>query len=302
MGTWSVTLYGSDAASDLRDQVRELLRTPLEVSAIIKTLSTGFPGLQNKDDEEYSDLWLALADQFHRHAVPARDVLATAASIIDDGLDLRMKQTLGMSDPDLAKRRRMLDELRRKWATPHPKPVARKVQAQPDAFIFEPGDCVCYPVKETGRTINPYFARPEADPDWRHDGYGAMAVLTRGHYLGTFAWYGFARLGLLTPDKPALDRCAAAMVDSQTTTLAQRMGEKPELCIYASRLTPAWGRKMRFEILGRFVLNEAVIREDLAAFLGPRFVPGPCLAGELSGFGLREPSTIPLARYVTPNS
>jgi hypothetical protein len=300
MGTWSVALYGSDAASDIRDQVRELLRTPLDVNAIVETLTASFPGLQNKDDEEHSDLWLVLADQFHRHAVPAREVLATAASIIDGGLDLQMKRTLGMTEQDLIKRGKVLKELRSKWATPHPKPVARKIQAKPDALIFEIGDCVCYPVKNTGKTINPYFPRPEADPDWRQDGYGAMTVLTRGHYLGTFAWYGFARLALFTPDKPGLDACATAMVDSQTTTLAQRMGEKPELCIYASRLTPAWGRKMRFEVLGRFVPDDPVIREDLAAFFGPGFVPGICLAGELSGFGLREPSTIPLSRYVTP--
>ena len=62
----------------------------------------------------------------------------------------------------------MLNELRARWAMPHPKPIARRIQLRPDALIFDIGDCICYPVKDTGKTINPYFATPEADPDWRH--------------------------------------------------------------------------------------------------------------------------------------
>jgi hypothetical protein len=124
-----------------------------------------------------------------------------------------------------------------------------------------------------------------------------MAVLARGHYLGTFAWYAVARLSLFDPQKPTLDTCAAARVEAQTTTLNQRMGDKPQLCIYASRLTPLFGRKMQFEVIGRLVPNAATIRHDLAAFFAPGFVPGTCLANELTGFGIREASSIPLSRY-----
>jgi hypothetical protein len=112
MGTWRVTLYGGDSASDVRDRVRELLRTPLEETALIRALAASFPGLNNKEDEEYPDLWLAVADQLHRYAVPAPRVFATARSIIDEGLDLAVKRTLGMTDRDLTKRAKVLDELR----------------------------------------------------------------------------------------------------------------------------------------------------------------------------------------------
>jgi hypothetical protein len=35
MGTWSVTLYGNDAAADIRGDVKELLRAPLDETAIV---------------------------------------------------------------------------------------------------------------------------------------------------------------------------------------------------------------------------------------------------------------------------
>ena len=43
-----------------------------------------------------------------------------------------------------------------------------------------------------------------------------------------------------------------------------------------------------------------VIREDFGVFFTPSFVPGVCLANELTGLiGTRHPSAIPLARYAT---
>jgi hypothetical protein len=204
-----------------------------------------------------------------------------------------------MTERDLAKRAKLLTELREKWAKPHPKPVKRKVQEKPDAFVFEVGDCVTYPVKDTARTLNPQSAKPEADPDWRHYGYGAMAVLGRGHYLGVFAWYAVARLNWFETTKPTLAACAAAMIEQETTTLWQKMGEKPRLCLFASRLTPAWARKMRFEPVGRLVPNDKALAEAVAPFADPKFIPGVFLAGELSGMGTRAPSSVPLARYLS---
>lgn len=295
MGTWSVTLYGSDAANEIRDSVRELFKAPFDDDEIVATLTKTYPNLADKNDEEYPDMWLALADQFHSHGINAPRVFRTANAIIDSGLDLKAKRAQSMAERDLARRAKLLAELHAKWSKPHPKPAKRKVQEKPDAFVFEIGDCVTYPVKSTGKTINPYFAKPEADPDWRHDGYGAMGVLARGRYLGVFAWYAVARLNLFAATRPALDACAAAMIDSQTTIL----GGKPELCIFASRLTPAWARKMRFESVGRLVPNEKVLAKELTRLTDAKFVPGICLADELSGLGARAPSAVPLSRYLS---
>ena len=56
---------------------------------------------------------------------------------------------------------------------------------------------------------------------------------------------------------------------------------------------------MRFEVIGRLVPDDKAIREDLAAFSKPDFVPGVCLSNELSGFGKREASSMPISRYLT---
>jgi hypothetical protein len=181
MGTWSVALYGNDSAADIRGDVKELLRAPLDEAEIIAALTESYPSLGDSSDEEYCDLWLAVADQFHAYGVSAPAVFATATTIIDTGLDLDTKRTLGMDERDLAKRGKLLKALREKWARPHPKPFRRKVQSRPDAFVFEVGDCVAYPVSTSGSTINPYFAKAEDDPRWKPAGFGAMAVLTRGH-------------------------------------------------------------------------------------------------------------------------
>jgi hypothetical protein len=300
MGTWSVTLYGNDAAADIRGDLKDVLRAPLDEAGILAALTKAHPGLSDKTDEEYCDLWLAVADQLHAHGVAAPAVLATATTIIDTGLDLDMKRSLGMDDRSLARRAKLLNELRARWARPHPKPLKRRIQSKPDAFVFEAGDCVAYPVSKSGATINPYFAKAEDDRQWAHDGFGAMAVLTRGHQHGVFAWYAVARLSLRSASLPALDECAAAMIEAESSLVEDRMGEKPRLAVFASRLSPLFAKKMRCEVAGRLAPHAAAIRQDFEVFFWPAFVPGVCLASELSGcIGTRRPSTVPLARYAT---
>lgn len=298
MGTWSVTLYGNDAAADIRGDIKDLLRAPLDEAAIVAVLTETYPGLDDRADEDYCDLWLAVADQLHAHGMAAPAVLDTAATIIDTGLDLDTKRSLGMDERSLARRARLLAELRAKWARPHPKPVKRKIQSKPDAFVFAAGDCVSYPVSNSGGAINPYFATAEDDPQWAHAGFGAMAVLARGHRYGVFAWYAVARLGLRDRDRPALADCATSMIEAELSLLEGRVGEKPRLAVFGSRLSPLFARKMRCEVVGHLEPNDAVIRQDFGIFFSPSFVPGACLANELSGLiGTRRPSTVPLSRY-----
>lgn len=298
MGTWGVGLYGNDTSSDVRGDVRELFRTPLEIDAIVGELTKKYAGFKNKDDEDHTDLWLALADQLHTFGVSNPKVFATARAIVDSGLDLKIKRALGMEERDLAKRERLLKDLSATWAKPHPKPVKRKIQSKPDAFIFEVGDCATFPMMEADAAINPYFAK--LDPKWTPDAYGATAVLARGRHLGVFAWYAVTRLDLRTAKRPTFDRCAAAMVEVELSLVEEHMGEKPRLAIFASRLTPLHGKRMHFEIAGRLAPNEKTIREDLAAVFAPGFVPGTCLSSDFTpAIGKRMASKIPLSRYLT---
>jgi hypothetical protein len=88
------------------------------------------------------------------------------------------------------------------------------------------------------------------------------------------------------------------MIEAESSLLDERMGEKPRLAISASRLTPLFARKMRFEVIGHLHPDLDVIRADFGLFFASTFVPGSCLANELTGcIGTRAPSSIPLARY-----
>lgn len=298
MGTWSTALYGNDTSADIRGDVRELLRTPLSVAEIVAALREKHPAFEDKNDEDYTDLWLALADQLHAYGIRDPKVLTTAQAIVDSGLDLKIKRALGMGERDLAKRERVLHDLRAKWAKPNPKPVKRKIQTKPGAFIFEVGDCATFPMTQADAAINPYFTK--LDPNWKADAYGAMAVLARGRHLGVFAWYAVARLALRAAKRPALDRCAAAMIEAELSLVEERMGEKPRLAIFASRLTPLHGGRMQFELAGRLTPKEKAIREDLADVFKPGFVPGTCLSSDFTpAIGSRTASKIPLSRYLS---
>jgi hypothetical protein len=297
MGTWDATLYGNDTSSDLRDNLRELFRTPLEIDAILRELTAKYAGFDDEDSEDHADLWLALADQLHTHGIARPDVFAKARAIVDSGADTNMKRDLGMDPRDLVKRERLLKDLRAKWAKPNPKPVKRKIQTKPDAFIFEIGDCLTFPITEADAALNPYV--PKHDPAWEPDAYCAMGVLARGRHLGVFAWYAVARLSLRTAKRPMLERCAAAMIDSELAYAAELMGEKPRLCLFASRLTPLHGKRMQFELAGRLKPVEEAIRRDLAHVFAPGFVPGPSLSGDFfPAIGSRTASNVPLCEYL----
>jgi hypothetical protein len=301
VGTWSVSLYGNDAAADVRGDLADLLRAPLDGNEIVAALRESYSSLDDEGDGDYCDLWLAIADQFHRYGLAAPEVMDIAERIISTGLDLDAKRALGMDPRSLGKREKLLRELRATWATPHASPRPRRVQAKPDAFVFEPGDCVAYPVSTSRRSINPYFAKAEDDPAWKPDGYGAMAVLTRGHRYRVFAWYAVARLSVWSRETPSLALCAGAMIESESSLLDERLGEKPRLAVGAGRLPPLFARKMRFETVGHLQPILDALRTDFGVFFDRPFVPSPSLANELSGIpGTRGPSTIPLSRYMVP--
>lgn len=297
MGTWSAALYGNDTSCDIRGDVREFLSTPLSADAILSELQKKYPDLDDSKSEDYADLWLALADQLHTHGIANPKVFATARAIVDNGIDLKIKRTLGMDERDLAKRERLLQDLRAKWAKPNPKPQKRKVQSKPDAFVLDVGDCVTFPMTEADAAINPYFTKH--DPAWEPDAYGAFAVLARGLHLDLYAWYAVARLSLRTSKRPTFDRCAIAMIEAELSLVAEHMGEKPRIAIFAGRLKPLHVKRMAFEVAGRLTPNDKAIRDDLAGFFKPGFTPGISLSNDFTpAIGSRSASKVPLSRYL----
>jgi hypothetical protein len=294
MGTWSTALYGNDASSDIRGDLKELFTTPLPIDAILAKLRAKY-ALDDENNEDYADLWLALADQLHTHGIVAPKVFATARAIIDKGIDLKVKRALEMDERDLAKRASLLKELRAKWAKPHPKPQKRKIQSKADAFVFEIGDCVTFPMTEGDSMV----LAGKYDKGWEPDAYGAFAVLARGLHMDLYAWYAVARLHLRTAKRPRLERCAAAMIESELGYGAELMGEQPRIAIFDGRLKPAHAKRLGLEVAGRLKPIDKAIRDDLHHVFKPDFMPGPSLEGcFLREIGSYTASKTPIYQYL----
>jgi hypothetical protein len=196
MGTWGTGLYASDFAADLRTTIRAVLRLPFEPDRLAEIVAATEPtAAANAADEDHSNFWLVLADQFARHGVRSDQVVEKTLEIIDSGRDLDMQAQLGQSASGLEKRRRVLADLRERIVA-SPAAGARKVLKAPQPFVMDVGDALIYPTCG-GQCRNPYVAHlerlkiygPNGGQVWTPDGWGALVIVTRGHTFGFFAWY-----------------------------------------------------------------------------------------------------------------
>ena len=72
MGVWSVGLYSSDFALDLRSTISAVLRLPFSDERLIDAICETEPqSAENPDDEDYATFWLVLADQLAKRGLPA---------------------------------------------------------------------------------------------------------------------------------------------------------------------------------------------------------------------------------------
>src|ERR1700746_1569422 len=108
--------------------------------------------------------------------------------MIDAGTDLAIMARLGMTEKDLAKRHKMLAELRTKLASPvagKPRPVLKARQP----LLMQPGESLAYPTSN-GHCINPYFPSKERmRPAWRQDSWSACVIIEWGPAFDFLAWY-----------------------------------------------------------------------------------------------------------------
>jgi hypothetical protein len=232
MGAWGPGLYSDDFALDLRATLSAVSRLPMDGNEIVELLSGLEPASQSPDDEDYGTFWLVVADQLHRRGItsPARE---RALGIIDDGSNLEMLETLGMSGADLNKRRRNLQKLRDALAE---SPPARspKTLKKPQPLLLERGQVYVYPVDSKGNCVNPYMPE-EIREQFAPVGWGAFHVVATGHALGYLAWYELARTGKIIKRKPNLRKAMATIKPS-------RRG--------IGTLSRAHASRMRIELLG----------------------------------------------------
>ncbi|MEM9476593.1 MAG: hypothetical protein AAGA71_14960 [Pseudomonadota bacterium] len=234
MGAWDTGLYDNDDAADLRDAFKEVAKLPIDTDELVERLATRFGIGKNPFDEDEVDLWLALADQLHRHGIDHAPTMAQARTIISDGHDLEAKRVLEMSEADLRRRSKVLDKLLETWSAPHPKPKRVKKIPGPEKFLFEVGDVWAYPSMDgAAHPFSAYNFDPKAEPSlFQPDGWGAMVVLDRWHQDGFYARYLIALAMPEGTERPALETVLRAplqvmeepefYIDEQTDELRHR--------------------------------------------------------------------------------
>src|SRR4029078_1535159 len=132
MGVWSVALYSSDFAMDLRSTISAVLRLPFNEEQLIDAICEAEPqSAENPDDEDYSTFWLVLADQLAKRGLPATRAREMALRIIDSGADLASLEKRGAQAVDLKKRRVVLQELRARLESAQPATKPRALLKRP---------------------------------------------------------------------------------------------------------------------------------------------------------------------------
>jgi hypothetical protein len=207
MGVWDIGLYSSDFALDLKPTITTMLKLPLSETEILEHIKKAYSEIcENKTDEDYTIFWLVLADQMHKKGISLPKVFEMAIAIIDSVEDIRMCKDLGMLEPELKKREKILQDLKKRLSFPVEK-KARKTLKKPQELIFQNGDLFCFPINDKGHCFNPYIKESDRG-NWRNDfiqtGWGAGLVSFAGHILDYFACYQVVvcKKGFPTNQKP----------------------------------------------------------------------------------------------------
>src|SRR5436305_13665934 len=173
MGTWGTGLYSGDFAMDLRSTIGAVVRLPFSPDRLVDVLCDAEPGpARSADDPDHTVFWLVVADQFAKRGIDSFRVRETALSIIDEGSDRAMMAVLGMSQPGLRARDKVLAEIRGRLLSAPPL-KDRSTLKKPQPYLVEIGDAYAYPASG-GANINPYFSSVEKIPNWRPDGWGVL--------------------------------------------------------------------------------------------------------------------------------
>jgi hypothetical protein len=140
MGVWGTGLYSGDFAMDLRSTISAVARLPFDPDRLVDIICETAPtAATNPKDEEHTTFWLIVADQFSKRGIVCDRVREKALEIIDSDNELQMLRDLGMTDPHLRKRRKLLQELRARIAAA-PASKARPVLKKPQPLLMDVGD------------------------------------------------------------------------------------------------------------------------------------------------------------------
>src|SRR3954454_9642897 len=213
MGVWNTGLYSSDFALDLRSAISAVIRLPLDADQLVQVLSELEPtASQSMDDEDHTSFWLVLADQFAKRGMLTESLRSKALNVIDGGLDVSMHARRGMAGSHLAKRRKVLEQVRARVLDRQESTKSRPVLKNPQPYVMEVGDVLVYPTSK-GKPINPYITpgkeRSSGPLAWNQDGWSALVVVDRGRAFGFLTWYRPMTITVALPDRPELSMLEA---------------------------------------------------------------------------------------------
>jgi hypothetical protein len=250
MGVWNTGLYSSDFALDLRSAIAAVVRLPLDAGQLVDALCELEPSAaaHRVDDEDHTTFWLVVADQFAKRNIVADRARDAALAIIDSGMDLDMHAKRGMGEPDLAKRRKVLQDVRARVLATQQSNKSRPVLKNPQPYLMEVGDVFAYPTAK-GRPINPYITpgkgRSGGPLAWSQDGWSAFVVVGRGRAFGFLAWYRPMTIATAVADRP---------------TLSALDGEPLWIFRLAGTCSAVHFKRMRLEHIGRLPVDSAKLK------------------------------------------
>jgi hypothetical protein len=213
MGTWGVGLYSGDDALDLRASISAVCRLPRDGDELIELLAELNPEARDPANEGHSTFWLVVADQLHRRGIHS-GARSRALDIIASGSDLAMLARLGLTDADLRKRRRILDELAAELRSEPPE-KPRKTLKKPQPLLFGAGDVLAFQVDERGNCYNPYKTDP-VFANFKPVGWDGTMIVASGHALEYLAWYAVAPTSAPFKARPTLEQVTSRLELAKT--------------------------------------------------------------------------------------
>ncbi|MEJ6403104.1 hypothetical protein [Yoonia sp. 2307UL14-13] len=206
MGAWGSGLYQCDEAADVKEAFADTVKLPVDVDELVARVARKCGLGTDPTSEDEVDGWLVIADQLHLFGLDHDPTFQTARHIIDSGADLHCKEELEMSARDLKKRAQVLQDLKTKWAAPHPKPRKRKMMNGPEKYLFDIGDVWIMPAMDGSPVpFDWYDYDPSTIGDhYTPNGWAGFAVFDRWRHEDFYARYLIGILHITGPEKPAL--------------------------------------------------------------------------------------------------
>jgi hypothetical protein len=142
MGTWGPAIKSNDTSSDIYADFFDLYNEGQEPTEISKKLIRDNKDLIDNPDDS-NNFWFVLALALWETKSLDADIYQRVKGIIERGQDLKVWRELGAEEPEIKKRKIVLDKFLEKISSEKPKAKARKKKKIKDP-IFEKGTCLTF--------------------------------------------------------------------------------------------------------------------------------------------------------------